>query len=308
MSWALVFSGQGMQHPGMLAWLQQDELLAELDTRLGADWRARLAEPDDAGNNRRAQLLLTTTACAAWAQLQPLLLARLGPPALIAGYSVGELAAFAAAGVFDATSAIELAGRRADCMDAAAAAAPATGLLGLSGAPAGAVAELCARFDLDVAIRIDLGSAVLGGPQPALHAAADAAAAQGWRCTPLNVALASHTRWMQAAAESFGRVLAQVDLQPPALPLFSNALGRVRHAAQARTALASQIATTVRWDDCLDAIAAQRVRAVLEIGPGQALARMWRDRHPDVPARSADEFRSAQAVAAWLVRQVDDAG
>jgi [acyl-carrier-protein] S-malonyltransferase len=52
----------------------------------------------------------------------------------------------------------------------------------------------------------------------------------------------------------------------------------------------------------MDAIAAQRVSAVLEIGPGQALARMWQDRHAEVPARSADEFRSAPAIAAWLER------
>ncbi|PWQ83432.1 ACP S-malonyltransferase, partial [Stenotrophomonas maltophilia] len=75
--------------------------------------------------------------------------------------------------------------------------------------------------------------------------------------------------------------------------------------AMARRALALQLAQTVAWDDCLDAIAAQRVSAVLEIGPGQALARIWSERHPAVPARSADEFRSAAAVVAWLHRQLE---
>lgn len=303
MTWALVFSGQGLQHPDMLPWLARDDLMASLDTELGADWRQRLEAPHDAGHNRRAQVLLTATACAAWAQLQPWV----EPPALIAGYSVGELPAFAAAGVVDAHTAVELAARRADCMDVAAAAAAATGLIGVSGATHGGIDQLCASHDLAVAIRIDAGTAVLGGLRPSLQAAAAAAVSAGWRATPLNVAMASHTRWMQSAVDCFDQVLAGVTLERPARPLFSNALGRVRDATTARIALACQIAQTVAWDQCMDAVAAHRVDAVLEIGPGAALARMWQERHADVPARSADEFRSGAAVVAWLERQLDRA-
>lgn len=301
MAWALVFSGQGLQHPDMLAWLARDELMATLDANLGSDWRQRLAVPLEASHNRRAQVLLTATACAAWAQLQKWV----EPPAFVAGYSVGELAAFAAAGVFDAHTAVDLAGHRAECMDAAAAAAAATGLVGVSGASHGGIDRLCASHDLDVAIRIDEGTAVLGGLRPSLNSATADAMSQGWRTTPLNVAMASHTRWMRPAAASFDQVLAGVALKRPALTLFTNALGRVRDATGAKTALARQIAQTVAWADCLDAIAAHRVQAVLEIGPGAALARMWQERQADVPARSADEFRSAAAIVAWLKRQLD---
>ena len=299
MGYALVFSGQGHQHPGMLPWLAPDDTLAALEAELGTDWRERLAHPAEAANNRRAQLLLTATACAAWQQLR----SRLPPPDIVAGYSVGEIAAFAAAGVFDATTAMSLAAARAACMDAAAAGLE-TGLLGITGANAEGLADLCARFDLDVAIRIDPGSAVLGGLRDSVQLAAEAGAARGWRLTPLNVSLASHTRWMRSAVVGFSRVLDAAALQRPGLPLASNALGRVRSAAEARTALAQQVAQTVRWDDCMEHIVAQRVQAVLEIGPGQALARLWNDRHPGVPARSVDEFRSIGAVVSWIHRML----
>lgn len=299
MRWALVFSGQGAQHAAMLPWLARDAHVQALEATLGTDWRARLADPQLAFDNRRSQVLLTATACAAWAQLRPLL----GAPAVIAGYSVGEMAAFAAAGVFDAQTAIVLAGRRAACMDDAAAHSQ-TGLMGVSGMPASGAEELCARFDLDVSIRIDAGSVVLGGPRDRLDDAAAEAGARGWHCTPLNVAMASHTRWMRGAAEAFERILAGVECHRPTLPLCSNLLGStVRDGETARRALAGQIAQTVRWDQCMDRIAAHGVSAVLEIGPGQALARMWRERHEDIPARSADEFRHAAAIAAWLARQ-----
>lgn len=299
MGYALVFSGQGSQHPAMLPWLERDETLIELDRQLGRDWRERLADPAWAGNNRHAQLLLTGVAVAAWSQLA----SHLPPPAIVAGYSVGELGAFAAAGVFDASTALSLAASRAQAMDHAAAAEP-TGLLGVSGAAPEALARWSERFGLEVAIRIGPGSAVVGGPRPALAEAAADASAIGLRCTALNVAMASHTHWMRGATDEFARVLADVPMRPPSGVLLSGALGRVRNAAQAKEALAAQLSQTVQWDACLDAIAAQRVDAVLEIGPGRALAGIWMERCPEIPARSADEFRSGTAVAKWLLERV----
>jgi [acyl-carrier-protein] S-malonyltransferase len=75
----------------------------------------------------------------------------------------------------------------------------------------------------------------------------------------------------------------------------------VRDGEDAKRALAMQIACTVRWDDCMENLRARQVDCVLEIGPGQALARMWNERYPEVPARSCDEFRSVKGVATWLM-------
>jgi [acyl-carrier-protein] S-malonyltransferase len=205
--------------------------------------------------------------------------------------------------VFDGATALSLAAERAACMDAAGAVAE-TGLLAVSGGDPRVLTELCERFELDVAIRIDPGSVVLGGLRSRLAQAGDTAAERGLRCTPLNVALASHTRWMKPAASAFAHVLARTPLQRPALPLTSNALGLVRDAARAGDALSRQIAQTVAWDDCMATIESRHVCAVLEIGPGQALARMWWDRHPEVPARSVDEFHSAAAVIDWLSKRL----
>lgn len=295
MGYALVFSGQGMQHPDMLAWVTTDPARVEVERQLGSDWRERLRDPGWAGRNLHAQVLLTGLALAAWGQLAP----RLPAPAIVAGYSVGEIAAFAAAGAYDASTALALARQRAACMDDAAADAQ-TGLLGVTHAAPGAVEALCAAFDLEVAIRNAADSVVLGGLRTSLDAAARQAAAQGMRCTPLSVAMASHTRWMAPAAATFAQVLAGASVARPRLALMSNALGRVRDTGQVRAALAAQIDRTVRWDECQEAIAAQRVEAVLEIGPGQSLARLWAQRHPDVPARSADEFRTPEAVVSWV--------
>jgi [acyl-carrier-protein] S-malonyltransferase len=267
-------------------------------TRLGvADWRTALADAGWAARNANAQCLLTGLSLAAWAQLAP----HLPPPAAIAGYSVGELAAFSAAGVFDAITALDLASTRATAMDACAAQAPG-GLLGMSHIAPAALETLLSGSGVAIAIRNAPDSVVLGGPHAALERIEAAAVAVGAHATRLRVAVASHTSSMQAAAEAFASTLAALRLSRPRTALFSNAADRITTAEQARSALAAQIATTVRWDECMENIRARGVDHVLEIGAGQALARMWNQRYPDVPARAAEEFRSVEAIVDWMAR------
>lgn len=302
MSYALVFSGQGMQHAAMLPWLPDSELLAQTRQLLGSnDLRADLAERAWAKTNRNAQVLLTGLALAAWQELSP----ALPPPAAVAGYSVGELAAFAAATVFDHPAALQLATQRALAMDRCAAAEPG-GLLAVSGLSDKHIAELCFASGASLAIHNGSHAHVLGAPDAALDAAETLAIQAGAKCTRLMVGLASHTPWMQAASEEFIQHLSSMPLRHPTLPLFSNALGeRVGSQKQALHALAQQISQPVRWSACMEQIHARRVRCVLEIGPGAALARLWMQRYPDIPARSVDEFRSADAILQWLGRCID---
>ena len=301
MSFGLLFSGQGNQHPEMLPWIADDATVRDMCARLGVDnWRGALADPAWAERNDNAQTLLTGLALAAWHQLAP----HVPSPAAIAGYSVGELAAFSVAGVLHPDAAIGLAQHRARAMDECAARAPG-GLLAVTGFPSHKLDKLRVETGLAIAIRNGGDSAVLGGPVAALDRAEHMALLEGAHCTRLRVHVASHTPWMRDAAVGFARLLEDVDFHAPRVALFSNAADRIRDAASARHALAAQIATTVRWDECMDNLMARQVRCVLEIGPGQALARMWNQRHPTVPARACDDFRSVSAVAAWLASQAD---
>ena len=296
MSFALVFSGQGMQHPAMLPWLATDTLVQRTCTQLGVlDWRHHLQDLDWAAQNTVAQCLLTGLGLAAWQQLAP----ELTPPSAVAGYSVGELAAFSAAGVFSAETALDLASHRAAAMDRCALQIPG-GLLAVSGLASAPLDQLCKNTGVAIAIRNGHDSVVLGGPLAALARAEEAAVQQGAHCTHLRVSIASHTPWMRAAADSFAHTLAKLPLQRPRHVLFSNAKDRVLDAIQAGQALSTQIAQTVRWDECMDNLHARGVRCVLEIGPGQALARIWNQRYPDVPARACDDFRTARAIIQWV--------
>lgn len=302
MSYVVVCAGQGTQHPQMLPWLDDRRpRVVSMQAQLGvADWRAAAADPAWAEGNRTAQTLVTGLALAAWDEIAP----GLPVPAAVAGYSVGELAAYAIAGVLDAEAALALAVPRAEAMDRCAARQPG-GLTAVSGLPRARIDALCAAHGLAVAIRNGAVNFILGGPTARLDdAEAEARAAGAERVTRLRVSVPSHTPAMAEAAREMATRLAPLPLRAPTVPLYTDARGRVFDAATAGAALAEQIATTVAWDDCLEGLRAHRPACLLELGPGQALARRWSQCFPDVPARSCDDFRSAAGARRWVLKQL----
>ncbi|MFL6698599.1 MAG: ACP S-malonyltransferase [Vitreoscilla sp.] len=300
MTVALLFPGQGTQQPAMLPWLESEQsarpLLARVAGVLGADWRAHASDPVWAHANAVAQPLVTGVSLGALAALAP------GLPRVVAvaGYSVGELAACVAAGMLEADDAMTLAVQRAAAMDACAIDGT-TGLLGVSDVDPDDLDAACARWRLDVAIRTGERRCVVGGAASALAEAAAFLAERGARTTPLGVRVASHTRVMRAAVPLLAQALARKRWSAPRVAWVAGITGAVvRDLAEAQRLLAGQVASTVRWDACMDTVAERRPDAVLELGPGTSLARLWRERHPGIPVRSCDEFAAAAEILAWV--------
>ncbi len=282
----------------MLRWLDgaNPRAVQPLVDALGADWRSRVADAEWAQRNDVAQPLITGLCIAAWHALAGLL----PRPAVVAGYSVGELAAFHAAGVFAAQDAMALARRRAELMDESAGKV-ATGLMALAGAPCELVRRLCDEYDVTLAIQFARDHVVLGGAKVALARAAAESERAGATVTQLNLTIASHTPWMFAAVQPFADLLETVTFERPRFPLVTDNQARVLWDAQdLRRALSAQLATTIRWDECMTEVAERGTSCVLEIGPGTTLSRLWNARYPAVPARSVDEFTKPVAIARWV--------
>jgi len=300
MSVALLFPGQGTQHAAMLPWLAGCDaaapVLARLADALGADWRTRVDDAAWSQSNAVAQVLLTGVSVAAWLALRD------GLPrvAAVAGYSVGELASCVAAGMLDADDAIALAGRRAAAMDACVPDG-AAGLLALSDVGAEDLADAVERWGLHIAIRTGERRCIVGGPRAALAEAAAHLPARGVTATSLGVRVPSHTPALRAAVPALAQALAGARWRAPRVAWVAGVTGAVvRDVAEVRRLLADQVATTIRWDACMDTVAERRPGAVLELGPGTTLTRLWRERHPAIPARSCDEFGSAREVLDWV--------
>jgi [acyl-carrier-protein] S-malonyltransferase len=303
MSYALLFAGQASQHPAMLPWLEAEPAAAAslqlMSEHLGPAWRAQLHEIERRSDNAFAQVLITGTSLAAWAALQ----ARLPElPTVVAGYSVGELPAFACAGVFSTEQALTLASQRAALMNQAVDGLN-TGLLSVAGLPEAAVFLACTGLHLECAIRLSTNQNIIAGTDDTLLKAALLLVLHGAVCKRLDVRVASHSSWMHVAAQGFSQVLNEVPFSNPTCPIALNALGALsRKPMELRAALSQQIASTVQWSACLDAVAERQISCVLEVGPSSALGRMWNERHPHIPSRSLDEFQHLKGVVDWIER------
>jgi [acyl-carrier-protein] S-malonyltransferase len=109
---------------------------------------------------------------------------------------------------------------------------------------------------------------------------------------------------MASARDSFAHLLDEALFHRAVCPVACGATGALtRHPGPLRQALGDQIASTVQWSSCMDAIAEIGVNCVLEGGGGATLAQMWNEQHPRVSARSLADFRSVQSAAMWIIRQ-----
>jgi [acyl-carrier-protein] S-malonyltransferase len=308
---AILCPGQGGQHPGMFDLLMADPRAAEflarcqLDSLLGAPQQEVLRDPQALFANRNAQPLVVAAQLAAWHGIADRLHAIAGRPALVAGYSVGELSACVVAGVFTPPETVVLAARRAELMDQAAGQVP-QGLMSVGGLGTDLITACLDRHGAHVAIVTGDDTLIAGGRRDALHAVVVELAAAGARCGELPVAVASHTPLMQAAQAPFAAQLAAMAGANPATPLLAGVTGQtVSDPAQCRHLLVRQLGEPIQWAACMDACAEQGVNVALELGPGNALSRMLRERQPAIACRSLSDFRSLDGMLSWLERQAD---
>jgi [acyl-carrier-protein] S-malonyltransferase len=222
----------------------------------------------------------------------------------VAGYSIGELAAYGVAGALAPADVVSLAAQRAALMDDCVGPDQPHGMLAVSGLEEAALQALLPARALHIAIDTGEASFIVAGLRDALTALAAACERRGVHATWLPVKVASHTPLMHAAAGNFRPLLEAATWSEPAFALLSGTSANPVHQRhQALQALTEQIETRIRWSACMDAIAEAGVTVALELGPGAALSRMLRERHGHIEARSATEFRSLAGLAGWLRRR-----
>lgn len=312
MTFAVLCPGQGGQHAGLFDLLSTTPgFTSDLDAALTRVRDIAGFDPRDVAGDARHPARLFDNAVAqpsicavqsmTWSVLRPRLAAAGIAPRLFAGYSVGELAAYGCAGALAFDDLVTLAVRRAASMDAAA--RPGDGLVAVRGAFRADVDAACAVTGVHVAIVNGEDQFIVGGRAAGLASFASALVARGVTMQRLAVAVASHTLLLADAAAAFADDLSAARWMPGFVPVVAGIDGALVHApSQAVDVLARQVARTVQWATCMDAVRERGVTVALEVGPGGALARLLAERHRDIAVRSVSDFRSIDAVVDWVVR------
>jgi [acyl-carrier-protein] S-malonyltransferase len=252
--------------------------------------------------DKAGQILCCTQAMAVWAVIS----AVLPRPLLVAGYSVGELAAWGVAGLLNASGVIELAFQRSAAMDRAT--TEPSGLAAIRGLLRGALEPICRAHGAYVAIINASDQMLVGGTRISLKQVIhDAEAAGASHTTMLPVAVASHTPLLTTASETFRQKLSNAPMPlniPSGFRLLSGIDGVAVFDVQAGAdKLARQIQQTVDWAACMESCRAAGVAKIIELGPGIALAHLMRDVMPDADVHSFAEFHSLDGFVQWAGRE-----
>ena len=282
MSTAFLFPGQGSQFVGMGRELYEREpaaraLFAEADACLGFDLSRLCFEgPEEALTDTAVQQpALFTTSLAAWA-----VLVRRGQAgaAYLAGHSLGEFSALAAAGALTFADGLALVRRRGELMKLAGERAPGgmAAILGLDAAP---VAELCAATAQATGRFVGLandncpGQVVITGDETALAEAMSRLSAAGARkVVRLPISIAAHSPLMAAVAADFAAAVDAAPLRAAGVPVVANVSARpISTPDEIRAELKAQLTAPVRWTDSVRALSAAGVDAYVEVGPGDVL-------------------------------------
>jgi len=289
MAAAFVFPGQGSQAVGMGKTLAANfaaaqQVFEEVDVALGSRLSNIIFEgPADALTlTENAQPALMAVSLAALRVLEGeagLVLAR--DAQFVAGHSLGEYSALAAAGTFTVADAARLLRTRGQAMQKAVPVGMGAmaALIGLEFDAASAVAAEAAQGEVCQAANDNgAGQVVVSGNKAAVERAVEIARAKGAkRAMLLPVSAPFHCALMQPAADVMAEALAKVSVRPPTVPLVANVLAKaIEDPAEIVRSLIAQVTGTVRWRESVVYMAGAGVTNFYEVGAGKVLSGLIR--------------------------------
>ncbi len=309
MTFAFVFPGQGSQSVGMLNSISERPevraTLQEASEALGEDVAKLIADgPAEAlsltTNTQPVMLTAGVAFYRAW------LAAGGSAPRVMAGHSLGEYSALVAAGVISFKDAVPLVRFRAEAMQSAVPVGTG-GMAAILGLDDSTVIQVCAEASVASGSIVEAvnfnapGQVVIAGASDAVSKACELLKAAGAkRALPLPVSAPFHSSLLQPASEKLKGYLANVEFNSPTIAVINNVdVEILNDPASIKDALVRQAAKPVRWQETIQAMAAQGITQVVECGPGKVLAGLTKrinDQVTGVPVFDEDSLNEVLAT------------
>jgi [acyl-carrier-protein] S-malonyltransferase len=318
MAVAFIFPGQGSQHLGMGKALAESfpcarDVFLEVDAALGQKLSHLIWEGPESDltltENAQPALMAVSMAVVRVLETEYAVTAS-ARAAYVAGHSLGEYSALTAAGTFslaDAARLLKLRGRAMQQATPIGTGAMAA-LLGLDLQVAAEVAAEAAQDQIcEPANDNAPGQVVVSGHKAAVERAVEIAKSKGARrAVLLPVSAPFHCALMQPAATAMASALAGVTMKAPAPPLIANVTAApIADPHEIRSNLIAQVTATVRWRECVAAMAARGVNVFCELGAGKVLSGLSRRNAPDALALAFATPEDIRAGAAILKEKAD---
>lgn len=302
---AYVFPGQGAQWVGMgrdlydnfdsakVLFKQADEILGFPLSCLcfeGPEEELRLTI------NAQPALVAVSFACLKATQDVPG--GNLPAPAFVAGHSLGEYTALAAADVLDFATTVYLAKERGRLMYEAGLRRPG-GMVAIMGLDESSLAEVCHETNTRIANFNCPGQLVISGAAENLPKATDLAKARGAsRTIPLAVSGAFHSPLMQPAVDGLSEIIATFNFRDPTVPIIANTTAQpLTTAEQVKSELIKQLSNSIQWQRSIEYMIDNGVSTFIEIGPGKVLSGLLKRINKNVNTLNIGDGEAIKSLA-----------
>lgn len=305
---AFIFPGQGSQTVGMGKALAEEypeakKFFDEADSILGFSlsnlmWNGPEADLNDTVNTQPALYVHSIASFQTFARLFPGF-----DPDSVAGHSLGELSALAAAGTFSFENGLRLVRKRGELMKRAGELAPG-GMAAILGVDIPTLEKVCEEAStaeelVQVANDNCPGQVVISGAKAAVERAmAGAKAAGAKRALPLAVSIAAHSPLMESIQTEWTQAVDSVAMNDPRITVIGNVHASVLNTANdARSDIKAQMQSRVRWTDTVKAMNERGIRAFVEVGTGTVLGGLVKRIASDAvnyPLGSPDDFKGLE--------------
>jgi len=302
---AYVFPGQGSQFAGMgrdlcenfslakAVFQQADETLNFPLSRLCFD-----GSEDELRQTINAQPAIVTASFACLKAIQEVNGNNdLPPPVFLAGHSLGEYTALAAAEVLDFATTVYLARERGRLMHEAGQKKPGS-MAAIIGLDESLLTEVCRETDTRIANINCPGQLVISGAAENLIKAMDLTKSRGaHRVVPLQVSGAFHTPLMQSAVDGMSEIIAALSFSDPAIPIIGNTTAQPLTAADSiKEELLRQLCNCVQWQRSIEYMIDSGVSTFIEIGPGKVLTGLIKRINKSVELINIGDIESVKSI------------
>ena len=307
MKYAMIFPGQGAQHPGMgrdfyERWGVSKKVFEEADEALGFSLSGVIfgGTPEELARTEITQPAILTVSVAAYrAFVQEL--GREPEPLCMGGHSLGEYTALVAAGALSLADGVRLVHKRGQLMQSAVpiGVGAMAAIVGLELSEVEAVCKEASQGEVCQAANINSPKQIVISGHAGAVSRAEEIIGQRFaaRVVPLLVSAPFHCELMRGVADELKEEFAKVEWRAPKFPIIANFSAKaVRTATEARAALFSQTFSPVMWSQSVLEMERSGVEDYFELGPGSVLSglirKICRGRHP-YPVSNADELAAA---------------
>jgi len=300
---AFVFAGQGAQYSGMGESLCEISPGAKALYQMAESIRPGTIKQSFSGTVEELRQTQNTQPCLYLADLAAALaLEERGIKAdCCAGFSLGELAALAYAGVYTHEIGFSLVVKRAMYMaQDAAGMAEEAGMAAVIKLDAAVIEQICRETQGVYPVNYNSpGQVAISGTKSGIAAFRVKAAGTGCRIMDIPVSGAFHSPYMDTAAQKLGSAMENVSFAAPRIPVYANSTGTAYGANIADT-LAKQVNHPVLWEKSIQTMVAEGVEICIECGPGKTLAGLIKRIHKDMEVYSVQDAETLAAVVEAL--------